>query len=88
MKNLHAYKVHLADIAKRSKAVLSWMSAAQFKDGTFIADDTARVISIFEEATKEPIYEGVNESITGQIATAWASALADYSVKYKTLPAP
>ncbi|ENP4621082.1 hypothetical protein ACDO93_004702, partial [Salmonella enterica] len=44
--------------------------------------------SIFEAATKDPIFEGVNESITGQIATAWASALADYSAKYKTLPRP
>ncbi|EME6212372.1 hypothetical protein VY659_004414 [Salmonella enterica] len=75
-------------MAKRSKAVLSWTSAAQFKDGAFIADDTARAASIFEAATKDPIFEGVNESITGQIATAWASALADYSAKYKTLPRP
>ncbi|EDV9982022.1 hypothetical protein MS82_004744, partial [Salmonella enterica subsp. enterica serovar Javiana] len=66
----------------------SWTSAAQFKDGAFIADDTARAASIFEAATKDPIFEGVNESITGQIATAWASALADYSAKYKTLPRP
>ncbi|EIR7066214.1 hypothetical protein LXG35_004519 [Salmonella enterica subsp. enterica serovar Newport] len=67
---------------------MSWTSAAQFKDGAFIADDTARAASIFEAATKDPIFEGVNESITGQIATAWASALADYSAKYKTLPRP
>ncbi|EAA7570467.1 hypothetical protein FQO85_19750 [Salmonella enterica] len=88
MNNLHDYQARLADIAKRSKAVLSWTSAAQFKDGAFIADDTARAASIFEAATKDPIFEGVNESITGQIATAWASALADYSAKYKTLPRP
>ncbi|EPM1951168.1 hypothetical protein ACTL4O_003678 [Salmonella enterica] len=85
---MHDYQARLADIAKRSKAVLSWTSAAQFKDGAFIADDTARAASIFEAATKDPIFEGVNESITGQIATAWASALADYSAKYKTLPRP
>ncbi|EGV6511222.1 hypothetical protein E3K48_11815 [Salmonella enterica] len=88
MNNMHDYQARLADIAKRSKAVLSWTSAAQFKDGAFIADDTARAASIFEAATKDPIFEGVNESITGQIATAWASALADYSAKYKTLPRP
>ncbi|ECI3633262.1 hypothetical protein DK762_20275 [Salmonella enterica subsp. houtenae] len=88
MNNLHDYQARLADIAKRSKAVLSWTSAAQFKDGAFIADDTARAASIFEAATKDPIFEGINESITGQIATAWASALADYSAKYKTLPRP
>lgn len=88
MNNLHDYQARLADIAKRSKAVLSWTSAAQFKDGAFIADDTARAASIFEAATKDPIFDGVNESITGQIATAWASALADYSAKYKTLPRP
>ncbi|EAB9740795.1 hypothetical protein CTW94_07340 [Salmonella enterica] len=88
MNNMHDYQARLADIAKRSKAVLSWTSAAQFKDGAFIADDTARAASIFEAATKDPIFEGVNESITGQIATAWASSLADYSAKYKTLPRP
>ncbi|EAT3775301.1 hypothetical protein EQ442_23815 [Salmonella enterica] len=88
MNNLHEYQARLADIAKRSKAVLGWASAAQFKDGVFIADDNARAASIFEAAAKDPIFEGVHESVTGQIATAWAGALADFSAKHKTLPRP
>lgn len=88
MNNLHEYQARLADIAKRSKAVLGWASAAQFKDGVFIADDNARAASIFEAASKDPIFEGVHDSVTGQIATAWAGALADFSAKHKTLPRP
>lgn len=88
MNNMHDYQARLADIAKRSKHVLGWASAAQFKDGQFIADDNARAVSILEAAAQDPIFEGINEKVVGQISTAWAGALADFSAKYKTLPRP
>jgi hypothetical protein len=85
---MHEYQARLADIAKRSKHVLGWASAAQFKDGAFIADDNARAASILEAAAQDPIFEGINDKVVGQISTAWAGALADFSAKYKTLPRP
>ncbi|EKY1962260.1 hypothetical protein RA241_003649 [Cronobacter sakazakii] len=88
MNNMHEYQARLADIAKRSKHVLGWASAAQFKDGVFIADDNARAASILEAAAQDPIFEGINDKVVGQISTAWAGALADFSAKYKTLPRP
>lgn len=88
MNNMHEYQARLADIAKRSKHVLGWASAAQFKDGAFIADDNARAASILEAAAQDPIFEGINDKVVGQISTAWAGALADFSAKYKTLPRP
>ncbi|EQA8340165.1 hypothetical protein ACX9EL_005170 [Klebsiella oxytoca] len=88
MNNMHEYQARLADISKRSKHVLGWASAAQFKDGQFISDDNARAASILEAAAQDPIFEGINDKVVGQISTAWAGALADFSAKYKTLPRP
>ncbi|EHK0700001.1 hypothetical protein ICL29_004007 [Salmonella enterica] len=88
MNNMHDYQARLAEIAKRSKHVLGWASAAQFKDGQFIADDNERAASILEAAAKDPIFEGIDDKVVGQISTAWAGALADFSAKYKTLPRP
>lgn len=88
MTNMHDYQARLADIAKRSKHVLGWASAAQFKDGQFIADDNARAASILEATAQDPIFEGIDDKVVGQISTAWAGALADFSAKYKTLPRP
>lgn len=39
-------------------------------------------------AAQDPIFEGINDKVVGQISTAWAGALADFSAKYKTLPRP
>ena len=53
MSNLREYQNRIADIAKRSKAVLGWASTAQFgTDNQFIKDDAARAASILEAARK------------------------------------
>lgn len=76
MSNLREYQNRIADIAKRSKAVLGWASTAQFgTDNQFIKDDAARAASILEAARKDPVFAGISDNATAQIATAWASAL-------------
>lgn len=89
MSNLREYQNRIADIAKRSKAVLGWASTAQFgTDNQFIKDDAARAASILEAARKDPIFAGISDNATAQIATAWASALADYAAAHKSMPRP
>ncbi|EPX3281777.1 hypothetical protein ACWY25_004933, partial [Escherichia coli] len=89
MSNLREYQNRIADIAKRSKAVLGWASTAQFgTDNQFIKDDAARAASILEAARKDPIFAGISDNATAQIATAWASALADYAATHKSMPRP
>ncbi|MGS3236496.1 hypothetical protein ACB323_24750, partial [Escherichia coli] len=89
MSNLREYQNRIADIAKRSKAVLGWASTAQFgTDNQFIKDDAARAASILEAARKDPVFAGISDNATAQIATAWASALADYAAAHKSMPRP
>lgn len=89
MSNLREYQNRIADIAKRSKAVLGWASTAQFgTDNQFIKDDAARAASILEAARKALILAGISDNATVQIATAWASALADYAATHKSMPRP
>ena len=89
MSNLREYQNRIADIAKRSKAVLGWASTAQFgTDNQFIKDDAARAASILEAARKDPVFAGISDNATAQIATAWASALADYAATHKSMPRP
>ena len=50
MSNLREYQNRIADIAKRSKAVLGWASTAQFgTDNQFIKDDAARAAPVERE---------------------------------------
>ena len=67
MSNLREYQNRIADIAKRSKAVLGWASTAQFgTDNQFIKDDAARAASILEAARKDPVFAGISDK-RGQV---------------------
>jgi len=67
------------DVNERAAEVLSFTANAQFKDGVFIEDPQERYDSILEAAKTVPMFDGVQEQFIGQVASAWAESLAEYS---------
>lgn len=88
MSNTTDYKQRVAEITKRSKSVTGFAAEAQFENGVFIADPKLRVQKMMEAARKDPMFEGVPDSVLSQVVSAWGDAFADYSKTFKRNPRP
>ena len=87
MSNLREYQNRIADIAKRSKAVLGWARNAQCgTEKQLIKEDAARAESILEDARKDQVLAGISDNDKAQSATAWESELDEYAAEHKSMP--
>ncbi|MDC9590752.1 capsid protein [Xenorhabdus sp. XENO-10] len=77
--NIKEFKERQNDVNERAAQVLSFAAHAQFKDGLFIEDPQERYDSILEAAKTVPMFDGINPEYVGQVASAWADSLAEYS---------
>ncbi|EKN4689572.1 capsid protein [Yersinia ruckeri] len=79
MSDIKNFNERERDVNERAAQVLSFTAHAQFKDGCLIEDPQERYDSILESARKLPMFDGVEPQFVGQVASAWAESLADYS---------
>ncbi|PHM39215.1 capsid protein [Xenorhabdus mauleonii] len=77
--NIKEFKERQKDVNERAAQVLSFAAHAQFRDGAFIDDPQERYDSILEAAKTVPMFDGMNAEYVGQVASAWADSLAEYS---------
>ncbi|WXP55102.1 hypothetical protein WHU11_26340 (plasmid) [Escherichia coli] len=89
MSNLREYQNRIADIANALKLCL----AGQALRSSVLITNSLKMMprapaSILEAARKDPVFAGISDNATAQIATAWASALADYAAAHKSMPRP
>ncbi|MGJ0577271.1 capsid protein [Xenorhabdus bovienii] len=84
--NIKEFKERQKNVNERAAQVLSFAAHAQFKDGSFIEDPQERYDSILEAAKNIPMFEGLNPEYVGQVASAWADSLAEYSDRNSHYP--